>query len=394
MVRSAAADSYFFHIPAVKLAELYGKYGEGLLQRNIRAWQKETATNRSVETTCTGDDSGNFLHYNNGVTFLCDSAGWDQFQEKLTLIKAQVVNGGQTIRVLGRTHKQGTLKPNVLVPARVITAEGSKEFASNVAINQNNQNQMGTGFLRSNDPRVVQLAHALSSLGWYLERRAGELDATDAGERVALAQQIGRAGEPLDPWVIRLKEGTQAYAATFFGQPELAKKNPKEMFLAQDDGGSFEKIFSADLTAEKLVIAHQIKATVDDFVGGFNTRKHRKERTPNWEQGYRQYLGSQVMDDFPDEVDQVVPQSGIFLCGTVFKDLVTFQGKAAKEIPKHLRDNGSTVFQSHLWHILNFVRQDPAQKIKSWPSLLKSNTLFTNFVSYLGGVRGFKGKKA
>ncbi|MET0442596.1 MAG: AIPR family protein, partial [Casimicrobiaceae bacterium] len=63
------------------LAKLYEAHGEGLLQRNIRVDQRDTATNRSIEATCTGPDSSNFLHFNNGVTFLCSTASYDQFQQ-------------------------------------------------------------------------------------------------------------------------------------------------------------------------------------------------------------------------------------------------------------------------------------------------------------------------
>jgi hypothetical protein len=56
-----------------------------LLQRNIRVDQRDTATNRSIEGTCAGGDSANFLHFNNGVTFICDKADWDPFQKTLTL---------------------------------------------------------------------------------------------------------------------------------------------------------------------------------------------------------------------------------------------------------------------------------------------------------------------
>src|SRR5262249_49195220 len=147
------------------------------------------------------------------------------------------------------------------------------EFASNVAVNQNNQNQMGTGFLRSNDPKVIQLDHALASLGWYLERREGELAAASDAERAAIEVRIGRK---LEDHVITLKEGTQAYVATYFGQPELAKKNAKKMFLSAEDGGFFERIFSADLKAEKVIVAHQVKSYVEDFVRQFMTRKRRK----------------------------------------------------------------------------------------------------------------------
>jgi hypothetical protein len=66
-----------------------------------------------------------------------------------------------------------------------------------------------------------------------------------------------------------LKEGAQAYTATFYGQPEVAKKNPAKISLPVSDGGNYERIFSADMTAEKMVIAHEIKTFVDDFVRRF-----------------------------------------------------------------------------------------------------------------------------
>jgi len=66
-VRSGVADCYLFHVTGQVLADLYDKHGEGLLQRNIRVDQGETATNKAIEGTCVGDDSANFLHFNNGV---------------------------------------------------------------------------------------------------------------------------------------------------------------------------------------------------------------------------------------------------------------------------------------------------------------------------------------
>lgn len=220
VVRAAMADSYFFHANGGILAGLYGHHGERLLQRNIRVNQGGTTTNRAIEATGSGPDSENFVHFNNGVTFLCDAASFDIVRRTLTLTRAQLVNGGQTIRTLHKLQKANKLKADVSVSVRVITSQGDKEFGNNVAVNQNNQNQMNTGFLRSNDPRIVQLAHALTSLGWYLERREGELAAASTAERAALEHLIRR---PLEGRIITLKEGLQSYVSTFFEQPELAR---------------------------------------------------------------------------------------------------------------------------------------------------------------------------
>ena len=88
-----------------------------------------------------------------------------------------------------------------------------------------------------------------------------------------------RIGRSLEGHTIRLKEGTQAYVATFFGQPELAKKNAKRMFLGPADGGYFNHIFSADLTAEKVILAQRIKIAVDSVIRNFMTRKAQKRES-------------------------------------------------------------------------------------------------------------------
>ena len=123
----------------------------------------------------------------------------------------------------------------MLVPVRVITSQGDKSFASNVAVNLNNQNRVEASFLRSNDPRVIQLAGALASIGWYLERREGETATLTSTERTAIENNIGRS---LDDRILRLKDASQAYVTTYLRQPELAKKNPKRIFLGSNDGGS------------------------------------------------------------------------------------------------------------------------------------------------------------
>lgn len=381
MLRSGVADCYLFSVSGEMLAQLYGEHKEGLLQRNIRVDQRETSTNRSIEATCTGADSMNFLHFNNGVTFLCETAAYDGFQRTLKLDKAQVVNGGQTIRALYRARQAGSLKSDVLVPARAISSSGDKDFANNVAVNQNNQNQVGTGFLRSNDKLVVQLDHALASLGWYLERREGELKSATEEEKASFQQRIGR---PLDGRIIRLKEGAQAYTATFYGQPELAKKNVKKIFLSIDDGGHYEKIFS-DMTAEKLVIAHQIKAEVDDFVKLFALVRRKFQLSSNPDD-YLMLLGTYLSEKHHDVIHQVMPQCSLFLCGTIFKDLTERQKKKYTEIPEILETAGSDIIQTYLAEIIDYAKGNKDKADKSWPVLLKSNSFFNYVTAYQAGI--------
>lgn len=380
-VRSANHDCWLFHARGTVLADLYAKHGEQLLQQNIRVYQGDRGTNAAIFATCTTDDSANFLHFNNGVTFLGDEAPWDPFTKKLTIKRGQVVNGGQTVRVLHMAHTQGKLRSEVLVPIRIITSHGDKDFASNVAVNLNNQNRIEPSFLRSNDPRVLQLASSLASSGWYLERREREVALLSPAERLSIE---GRIGRKLDGAVIPLKVGAQAYVATFMRQPELAKKNPKRIFLGATDGGSFEKVFSPDLTAERFVDAHRLAVCVDGLIRQFMTKKRRKERVADWKTDYADLLGGKLISQYGDAVDQVVPQSAVFLCALAYEYAVRIKQRAFEELLSELEGGGVGIFQTLLFTILVYASSDKATK--SWPTLLKSQPFFENVASYLRGV--------
>ena len=380
-VRSADHDGYIFHLAGVVLAKLYEEHGEQLLQQNIRVYQGDKGTNASIKQTSISGDSANFFHYNNGITFLCETAGWDQFISTLTLNKGQVVNGGQTIRVLHSSYRENALKEDVLVPVRVITSQGDKQFGNNVAVNLNNQTRLGTSFLRSNDPRIVQLANSLASLGWYLERREDEVRQLTGSEKESAEQRIGRS---LEGRVIGIKEGTQAYASTFFRQPELAKKNVKRMFLGAQDGGYFERIFSEELSAENFVLAQQIKWHVDDFVKQFMNRKRRKARVENWYEDYEELLGENLMRKHKDVIDQVVPQSSIFLSAILFEERVRILDESPQDLLDELAQSVQPMLDK-LNSIIEYARENPQIANKSWPTLLKSQPFFENVVSYLKG---------
>jgi AIPR protein len=386
-VRSADHDCYMFHTDAATLANLYCDHGEQLLQQNIRVFQGDRSTNAKIRQTCTTAEARNFLHYNNGVTFLCETAQWDQFIGKLTLRKAQVVNGGLTIRVLSKAQAESSLRVGVLIAVRVITSQGDKEFASDVAVNLNNQNRIETSFLRSNEPRVVQLAAALESIGWYLERREDEVSHLSSLEIKAIEQRIGCG---LDGHIIKLRDGAQAYTATYFRQPELAKKNPKRIFLGLEDGGSFDRVFGGGMSAERFVIAQRLKWVTDRFVEKFMNLKRRKARGADWVSEYIELLGSDLVHEFEDRLDQVVPQCSVFLCALIFEDHIVLRKEQSATLLTTLETGDFSAIYDKLTVILQFARDNPTSANKSWPTLLKSQPFFENVASYLRGRLGLR----
>jgi hypothetical protein len=382
-VRSADHDCYVFHTTGNKIADLYEKYGEQLLQQNIRVYQGDKSTNASIRETCIGAESANFFHFNNGITFLCETAGWDQFTSKVSISKAQIVNGGQTARVIYQAHRNSSLKDDVLVPIRVITSQGDKEFASNVAVNLNNQNKVESSFLRSNHPHIIQLSNSLSTLGWYLERREGEVKSLTDSERQLIEHKIGNS---IEDNAIKLKEGAQAFAATFYRQPELAKKNPKLLFLSRSDGGHFERLFSAELTAEKFLYASKFKNVADVYVKNFGALKRRKSRVDNWEEEYRQFFPDDFFEEYSGIIDQVIPQSSVFLTAVIFERYIRIRGKDIDELLIEFESVPQEIILDTLSLILRFAKNNPDIANKSWPTLLKSQSFFSHVCSYIKGL--------
>jgi hypothetical protein len=380
-VRSANHDCYLFDMSGKALADLYEKHGEQLLQQNIRVSQGDRSTNALIRRTATGPDSGNFFHYNNGVVFLTETGRWDGFTRKLSLSRFQVVNGGQTIRVLHKAQKAKALRDDVVVAVRAITSQGDKDFGNNVTVNLNNQNRIEPSFLRSNDTRVVQLANALSSLGWYLERRQNEVATMAPTERAAIESRIQSS---MDQRTIRLKEGMQAYVATFMRQPELAKKNPKMIFLGVQDGGMLDKVFAAELSAEKVIAAHRLASLVAEYVKQFMTVKRRKDRVPDWQADYATVLGGPLVNKHSAIIDQVVPQSAVFLCAIVFEEWVTLRRLPLEELLTVLESREYAILNDKIELLIDF-QASPKTEAKAWPTLLKSQPLFENFASFLKG---------
>jgi hypothetical protein len=381
LVRAADHDSFIFHTTGQTLANLYNEHGEQLLQQNIRVFQGDTGTNALILQTATSDRSGSFFHFNNGVVFLCETGQWDGFTKKLTLSKAQVVNGGQTMRVLHSAFKGKQLRNDVVVPVRVITSQGDKGFASDVAVNLNNQTRIEPSFLRSNDPRVIQLSAALASMGWYLERREGETESLTAPERASIENKIANT---LDDRVLHLKEASQAYVATYLRLPELAKKNPKRIFMGAGDRGSFERVFNHELTAEKFLSAQLFARHIAEYVKQFMLRKRRKDRTSDWAEDYRGLLGDSLLAKHSDIIDQVVPQCAVFITAVVFEEQIYLNGKLVSDLLKLPESEIFSVINRHMEQIIDLVKQD-SRLAKSWPTLMKSQSFFETYSAFLKG---------
>jgi hypothetical protein len=150
----------------------------------------------------------------------------------------------------------------------------------------------------------------------------------------------------------------------FYGHPEIAKKNPKKIFLSVEDGGSYERIFSPGMTAEKMIIAHEIKVFVDEFVRTFATIRRKSQASDDLQFVYQPILGADRPHNNSDVIHQVMAP-----------------------IPKFLKEDGVYLIREHLRYIIDYANSNKDKADKSWPVLLKSNAFFTYITAYLAGKR-------
>ena len=259
---------------------------------------------------------------------------------------------------------------------RVITSQGDKDFGSNVTVNLNNQNRIKSSFLRSNDPRVVQLANSLFTLQWFLERRENEVVGFSQDERIAIEHTIGKA---LEGRVISLEEGTRAYVSTYLQKPELAKKSPKQMFEGVRDGGQFESIFDTGISAEKFVIAFQTRRCVEGFLRQLSNSKRKKARGVNCDKEFVALLGVDLLAKQPDKMEALTLSGTEFLCAIVFASLGE---KTPDSLLSELQTGDFTALKDSLSLIFDFAAARPTEARKRWSTLFQSQTFFERVVNY------------
>jgi hypothetical protein len=101
---------------------------------------------------------------------------------------------------------------------------------------------------------------------------------------------------------------------------------------------------------------------------------------------YEPLLGTALAEKHTRSIHQVIPQCSLFLCGTIYKELVDSQKKDPKEIPFILEAEGIELIRSHLVHIVDYAQGNTDKADKSWPVLLKSNAFFNHVVAHLSGI--------
>jgi hypothetical protein len=174
--------------PAPMLARIYGKHGQRLLERNVRAFlQAKGKVNRGLQKTLK-EEPHRFLAYNNGLC--CTAAEVRMSGGKLEWLKDfQIVNGGQTTASIYHAVKKEKLNVDgVVVQVKLTVLKDPAKVPEIVPLISrfaNSQNKVNGADFAANGPfhhMLEQLsrtvwAPAASGLErgthWYYERARG-----------------------------------------------------------------------------------------------------------------------------------------------------------------------------------------------------------------------------
>lgn len=185
-----SVKSFLLVVPGKVLAELYGTYGERLLEQNVRTFlQFRGKINKGIRNTII-HESSMFFSYNNGLAVTAEEVKTSEDGARVVEVKnLQIVNGGQTtasIFTASRKDKASLERVYVQVKLSVIGPEKAEEVVPRISEYSNTQNRVNAADFFSNHPfhlRIEEFSRRLwapSPLGgirethWFYERARGQ----------------------------------------------------------------------------------------------------------------------------------------------------------------------------------------------------------------------------
>jgi hypothetical protein len=229
--------AYYGTVSASDIAAWWQDHGRNLLFRNIRDFKGPTDVNDGMRDTLSSEPA-NFWYFNNGITLLCSRirkkpfGGSSNVQGIFECEDVSIVNGAQTVGLIGSYLNSGIMNADAKVQVRLISLENAPQgFDSRITRATNTQNRIEGHDFASLDLTQRRLASELLLDGIHYAVRTGEptpdnsagftlLDATvaqacaqeDSSLAVQVKNQIGRIFDTLlaPPYTILFNDQTDA----------------------------------------------------------------------------------------------------------------------------------------------------------------------------------------
>jgi hypothetical protein len=200
---------------------------------SFKAWgADELGTRGGVNTdilrTCGSTEvSRLFWFLNNGITIVCDDCDpvTDPDNPHVKIKNMQIVNGCQTATSLALAERCGELAGDVRVLVRIYQTS-DPDLISKIVLTTNNQNQISSRDLRSNDSVQIDMERRFSTYGYFYERKPRQYDGQTGiiPDRIVANEVVGQSylavvlGRPSDARARKYKIWGELYNQVFGGQ--------------------------------------------------------------------------------------------------------------------------------------------------------------------------------
>ena len=185
-------ESYLLVMPGPLIADLYERYGERLLEQNVRTFlQFRGKVNKGIRNTIQNEPEM-FFSYNNGLSATAEIVETSESRSRITSVtNFQIVNGGQTTAAIFMSARQKGKRPDlshvfVQVKLSVIPQEIIEEVVPRISKCANTQNTVRAADFFSNHPfhlRIEGISRrlwapsaegGLKETRWFYERSRGQ----------------------------------------------------------------------------------------------------------------------------------------------------------------------------------------------------------------------------
>lgn len=243
-------QSYVGVFPGKVLADLYRRWGQRLLERNLRSYLlTRTKINRALIATLRTTPQM-FFAFNNGISTTADAAEVEAGNGTAGVLRRmtnfQIVNGGQTTATLAEAARLGSSLESVFVQFKLTVIRDPAKVDENVPLiarYANSQNKVSLSDFSSNSPFHMALERlsrqtwvpnpdqrGKATTKWYYERvRAAYLN--DIRSQPTPAQKR-RFREEYPPRNKITKTELAKYVMTWRREPHTVSRGAEKNYLA------------------------------------------------------------------------------------------------------------------------------------------------------------------
>jgi len=267
-----------------EIARILDKYGDDLLDKNIRKYLGINAVNKAIQDTLIDDSKrSNFFFYNNGITMICSDFKYNALQKDNWKVQAkslQIINGGQTCKTIYQVIKNNLDIDfsDITVLLRLYAVGSDESVIEGITRATNSQNPVDFRDLKSNDEMQRLLEQGAKELGYIYKRKRDNQTSTDTIPSSVAAESV---------------------FAVWRKKPHLAKYKKNEFFNVY-----YDEIFR-DLNAAQMIIAVLIFRICDS-----SRKKYSYDQDIQAQRLYSHYLiaaiiGINILNHFSININQI-----------------------------------------------------------------------------------------